>query len=65
MARLALASLTLQTAAYRAGAAAGPGTMLPLAGVCSGDSGVGVGCGFDASRTTAFGLTIAPKKAVL
>ncbi len=41
------------------------GAMPPLAGVCNGAAGVGVGCGFDASRMTAFGLTIAPKKAVL
>ena len=40
-------------------------TMLPLAGLCTGDAGVGVGCGFDASRMTAFGVTIAPKRSVL
>jgi hypothetical protein len=40
-------------------------SMPPLAGLCTGNAGVGVGCGFDASRTTMFGLTVAPKKAVL
>ncbi len=39
--------------------------MPPVAGVCTGDAGDGVGCGFDASRVVAFGLTVAPKKSVL
>ena len=43
-----------------------PVPLMPAAaGLCSGDAGVGVGCSFDASRMTALGLTIAPKKAVL
>ena len=30
--------------------------MPPLAGLCTGDAGVGVGCGFDAAFMTALGL---------
>ena len=39
--------------------------MPPVAGVCTGNAGVGVGCGFDGSKDTAFRLTVAPKKSVL
>ena len=44
---------------------AAPYVMPPVAGVCTGNAGVGVGCGFDGSKSTAFGLTTAPKKSVL
>jgi hypothetical protein len=34
-------------------------------GVCSGWGGTGVGCGYDATRMEAFGMTINPKKPVI
>ena len=46
-------------------ATAKPYVMPPVSGVCTGNAGVGVGCGFDGSKSTAFALTMAPKKAVL
>jgi hypothetical protein len=33
--------------------------------VCSGWGGVGIGCGFDATKMEAFGMTINPKKPVI
>jgi hypothetical protein len=59
--------LCLLFAATIADAIAGtkPYVMPPVSGVCTGNSGVGVGCGFDGSKVTAFSLTMAPKKSVL
>jgi hypothetical protein len=39
--------------------------MPALRGICTGNTGAGVGCGFDGTQTTAFGMSVAPKKAVL
>lgn len=42
-----------------------PYVMPAVAGICSGDAGVGVGCGFDSAYMTSEGLTLSPKKSVL
>ena len=45
-------------------AGARPTAAIGIPGACTGTSGVGVGCGYDATRLESFGVTIMPTRAI-